>query len=492
MERGKEVFSFLHLDILIIIFLISFFPSQTLSKLLNAVFHMIRILIKKGLNLEDYFRSMDVEKKGLIHKKQMLFTLKQLGLPFSLKELQDITHNYCQPASEKVDYISFLREGRLGKKNNNSLSNNNSVDDILDIQKINNSHNPNDLTSYTLVLHDVKRMLLESIRTLNKNYDDVYRMFARWDTLGSGTVTATQFLRVLARLHIELSDQDQDYLIELLDTNAMGRIDFESLLSYCFNFEEVTSPHGIVGGVIGFDENAGETLSAVSIDAQSVEQKSITSGNILKRPQTASISRPYNNNSPSFPTNNTNNNNNQNRNSNNSNNVSGRNQQFHSNYQKPVTGDRAADLDTSFRNNNNDHYHSNNPVEERKKSEKVRPSTAVARVSSSSSSSTQQQKNQYQTHQFLRKQPSEIEEEDGVLDLPDDVINGEEMYLSSNNNNYNGREENVPRQVKYNQFFTQAEEEHNEDGNNYDLPEPSPCKEESFFFFSLFISNLFF
>jgi Ca2+-binding EF-hand superfamily protein len=457
---------------------------------------MIRILIKKGLNLEDYFRSMDVEKKGLIHKKQMLFTLKQLGLPFSLKELQDITHNYCQPASEKVDYISFLREGRLGKKNNNSLSNTNSVDDILDIQKNSNSHNPNDLTSYTLVLHDVKRMLLESIRTLNKNYDDVYRMFARWDTLGSGTVTATQFLRVLARLHIELSDQDQDYLIELLDTNAMGRIDFESLLSYCFNFEEVTSPHGIVGGVIGFDENAGETLSAVSIDAQSVEQKSITSGNILKRPQTASISRPYNNNSQSFPANNNNNNNNQNHNSNNSNNsnnVSGRNQQFHSNYQKPVTSDHTADLDSSFRNNNNnDNYHSNNPVEERKKSEKVRPSTAVARVSSSSSSSNQQ-KNQYQTHQFLRKQPSEIEEEDGVLDLPDDVINGEEMYLASNNNNnYNGREENVPRQVKYNQFFTQAEEEPNDDGNNYDLPEPSPRKKNLFFSFHYVLFLIFF
>ena len=77
-------------------------------------------------------------------------------------------------------------------------------------------------------------MLLDSVQSLGKQVEDVYSMFARWDNEGSGTVTATQFLRVLARLHVHLSDDDQDFLIELLDANAQGRVNFESLLSFCF------------------------------------------------------------------------------------------------------------------------------------------------------------------------------------------------------------------------------------------------------------------
>jgi hypothetical protein len=91
-----------------------------------------------------------------------------------------------------------------------------------------------DITEYTGVLIAVKRMLLESVQSLGKQKEDVYRMFAQWDTDGTGTVTATQFLRVLARLHVDLSDQDQDLVVELLDINAKGRIDFIALMNFCF------------------------------------------------------------------------------------------------------------------------------------------------------------------------------------------------------------------------------------------------------------------
>ena len=134
-----------------------------------------------------------------------------------------------------------------------------------------------------------------------------------------GTVTATQFLRVLARLHVELSDQDQDFLVELLDTNAMGRIEFESLLNFCFTgslnagFDSpeypLISPTSIgkQGGRLASGEDfTGETVSAVSIGTKE------TNGNFIsgcsgsdggkksrlsewQRPHTASsvLSRPY-------------------------------------------------------------------------------------------------------------------------------------------------------------------------------------------------------
>jgi Ca2+-binding EF-hand superfamily protein len=385
--------------------------KEVLSKLLNAVFHMIRILNKRGLNIEEYFRSMDIHKTGFISKKQMVFILKQLGLPFTIKDLQDITQHYCQPASEKVDYVAFLQDGRIAKRNGRDLVSVSSGERLED-------NSPKDITSYTVILQVVKRMLLESIKTLNKNFDDVYRMFARWDTQGSGTVTATQFLRVLARLHIELSDQDQDFLVELLDTNAMGRIDFESLLSYCFS-EEITSPHGnFVGAAIGFDDNAGETLSAVSIDGNSLELKSTTSGNLLKRPHTASISRPYSDhvNNPT---------------------------RQEITYAPTAVRSVAVPVATVANNVRTNDW----PVgfEEKKKNDRNRPSTAVGRVSSQQG--------------YIPKKHN-TDDSDGVIDLPDDVINGEETYLNNRDHHH---------QVKYNPLFQKdnTTDENNENNMEY-------------------------
>eukprot|EP01033_Poteriospumella_lacustris_P015997 gene15997-11445_t len=136
-------------------------------------------------------------------------------------------------------------------------------------------------------------MLLEAIKALNKNFDDLYRMFARWDTDGSGTVTATQFLRVLNRLRVDISDADQDFLVELLDTQGMGRIDFESLLTYCLmsnnpdaDASSTSSQHDLLptygksgadgaGAGADNDDAGAETVSAMSVDGNtSVDLKS--------------------------------------------------------------------------------------------------------------------------------------------------------------------------------------------------------------------------
>ena len=88
--------------------------------------------------------------------------------------------------------------------------------------------------SFTNVMAIVRQLLRNCVRETHKSVEDIYRMFVRWDSGGTGHVTATQFLRVLARLHVNLSDQDQDFLVELLDTGGQGRVNFESLLTFCF------------------------------------------------------------------------------------------------------------------------------------------------------------------------------------------------------------------------------------------------------------------
>ena len=111
-------------------------------------------------------------------------------------------------------------------------------------------------------------------------------MFSQWDSEGLGTVTATQFFRVLARLHIDLSDQDQDFLVELMDINAQGRIDFESVLKFCFAeaVPELGSPNEVSIRAMFNDEEAthggNETVSAMSYEG--LGEQRVSTGSIGK------------------------------------------------------------------------------------------------------------------------------------------------------------------------------------------------------------------
>lgn len=381
---------------------------------------MLRILSKRGLDLEQQFRSIDRDNRGLIHRKYMISTLKQLVLPFNSKELHDIANNYVHTSTDCVDYMSFLKDGRLLNVKK-SLGHNQRHPNINETSEENNpevlDRNISNTVSYSLndhtkVLQMIKKGLLEVLRSLNKQIDDVYRMFTVWDPQGTGTVTATQFLRVLAKLHIDLSDQDQDFVIELLDTNGMGRIDFESLLVYCFETNNEISTANPAGGLIvpgtaiGFDDNAGETLSAVSLDGNtSVEIKSTSSaGVVLKRPHTASISRP----------------------------VTLENEFIMNNGKSKLNGGGSMTLLP----NGTSESAVNNLQNTLKKSN--RPMTALARVSSGNHSAGPNVPKHYNKNHSV-SMPEKLEDE--VIDLPDDVINGEEMYLgprANANRNNNG------------------------------------------------------
>ena len=254
--------------------------------MMSALFHVIRTLVKRGLQVESYCRSRDASGRGMMDKKSFTGLLRRIGLPFSRKELAEIAGRYTVPSSDMVDYETLLKDvGILGEYGNNSP--------ILEGTESQESLCSTDIGTYTGVLLDVKRMLLESVNSLGKNMEDLYRMFARWDTDGTGTVTATQFLRVLARLHVDLSDQDQDLVVELLDFNAKGRIDFLALLTFCFAESENISGSPIFLSGNADDATNGETLSAVSTEGLN-EQKSVGSGGHggNRRPHTATSTRP--------------------------------------------------------------------------------------------------------------------------------------------------------------------------------------------------------
>lgn len=199
----------------------------------DSLFHMVRVLTQKGLNIEEYCQQTDTNSTGRINKMKFTTILRNIGLPFSPKDLNEIILQYAiAPTLDIVDYYLFLSDA--GNGNNKFKYEKNELDLDFNNTDLDGSIQTS-ISSYTKVIIDVKRMLIESGQRLGKHIDEIYCMFGKWDPDGSGTITAAQFLRVLVRLHVDLSDESQDFLVDLLDTTSMGRIDFESLLDYCFS-----------------------------------------------------------------------------------------------------------------------------------------------------------------------------------------------------------------------------------------------------------------
>jgi len=268
--------------------------KESSDRSFDFFFHMIRTLAKRGVRIEEYCRQYDSADCGMVDQSRFLKMIKNMGLPLSQKDVLEIAARYAISGSDMVDFDKLLKDSR--------------VQDTGDVfhRRSDFGEGEGDMAEQracTGVLPDVKRMLIDSAGSLGKTVDDVWRMFARWDNEGSGTVTSTQFLRVLARLHVNLSDEDQDFLVELLDANAQGRADFESLLSFCFADKDTSKSvrgQGEAGGkgrssgssgnsrsnegqgksspIVAPEDDVenGETMSAVSIDGLH-EQKSMGS-----------------------------------------------------------------------------------------------------------------------------------------------------------------------------------------------------------------------
>ena len=222
-------------------------PSE---KTFQNCYHMIRALIRRGLNLVALFREQDDADTGVIPRKVFMSLMHQLSLPFAPKEFATIVNKYTNDSASSggggaalVDYQALLNDAGVSSQDEM----NNIVLDTGSFEGDASIHVPlKDIT----VLADVRAMLRDSVKQLGKSMEDVYRMFSRWDAGGTGYVTATQFLRVLARLHVDLTDVDQDFLVELLDTEGAGRINFESLVMFCFA-DAVSDGTGLLSGTDG-------------------------------------------------------------------------------------------------------------------------------------------------------------------------------------------------------------------------------------------------
>lgn len=253
---------------------------------MKTIFHVFNFLVKRGLSIEDCFRHRDAQKNGFLKKKSFVSVFQQIGVPLGLKDLLKVARAYAHPQShEHVDYERLLRDFSLRTSqvdvSQTSIEGSVSIEGTLDEVKIHRN-----------VLLDLKAALMQSTSGMGKSIDDVYGVFVRWDSKGTGTITSAQFLRALDRLHVGMSDEDQDTLIEILDCDSVGKIYYEGLLDSCFPQVNVD---GVIRDSLAVDElseNAsisGGSLAA-SIEAATRDPK--PPGGKKGRPQTASSSRP--------------------------------------------------------------------------------------------------------------------------------------------------------------------------------------------------------
>ena len=256
-------------------------------KNMKTVSHVLASLSKQGLSVEDHFRTKDVKGAGVLGKKTFCTLLQQLGIPLGAKGILEVVKNYTLTNNpDKVEYERFLGDVNFNKVS--SIEGSSSLEGTVDGLRGNRSKPRN-------VLVDLRRALLETVGGLGKSIDDLYSMFYRWDSKGSGTITSAQFLRALDRLHVNLSDEDQDTLVEILDVDGMGRINFEGLLDGCFSrtTEGVTGTSMFSGeeseGGEGASTSNGSLVGSI-VEGGLPEMKS----NVIKkqRPATASLSRP--------------------------------------------------------------------------------------------------------------------------------------------------------------------------------------------------------
>mmetsp|Transcript_530 Transcript_530/g.941 ORF Transcript_530/g.941 Transcript_530/m.941 type:complete len:1347 (+) Transcript_530:93-4133(+) len=249
------------------------------------IIRMIRVLVRKGLNLDELFGNVDFDGRGIIEKDQFVGIIRNLGLPCAYKDIMSFVQRYAV-SSQQIDYDAFINEAV--REAVHSLDGEDSLEGSASGPAISSP------SSNAVV--ELKRMLIDSKNRLHKSYDDIYRMFSKWDSSGRGMVTITQFFRVLAQLHVVFNDRDQDFIAELLDSDGKGKVDFEALLSYCFtpSEDDTSSPRqegtNGTGGTGDGDESLSLGGSTAVGTAVSGEARS-SSGMPGRRPRTASAFR---------------------------------------------------------------------------------------------------------------------------------------------------------------------------------------------------------
>jgi hypothetical protein len=140
---------------------------------LDHIFSMIRAIAARGFNLEKYYIHYgDTGLCGLMSRKTYLAMLNNL-LPLSTRDQQLLLYRYSSPAG--VDSLGVFRDSQVALR-------------ITGMSSADSNTN----SAASSVLQTTRQLLQTTGDKLRKSPNQMYRVFASYDRVGTGLVTTIQ------------------------------------------------------------------------------------------------------------------------------------------------------------------------------------------------------------------------------------------------------------------------------------------------------------
>lgn len=215
---------------------------------LITVNHMLRVLERRGVNVVAHFRSYDQQARGTLTRQKFAHALHTLGLPLSSSDIGRLIADFAADEAQKhVSCFALLVDANILPRSSvgqqaylettPSAQQRQQFDVQADQEASEDSEQVRSWTSgseVTMLVQEVRAVTLQVVHALRKTAADVYGMFAASADV-DGYVPAAQFFRILARLHVRLSEDQQSLFVELFGDETMERVQFEDFVRYVFD-----------------------------------------------------------------------------------------------------------------------------------------------------------------------------------------------------------------------------------------------------------------
>lgn len=230
-----------------------------------TVNHMLRVLERRGINVVAHFRAYDQQARGILTRQQFAHALQTLGmssyacsnaaalgflnirttfepgLPLSANDIGKLIADFAVDKAHKhVSCFSLLIDANILP--NSEVGQQAYVETFPAAQRRQqfdlhtdasedsaHGYSWTSASEVTMLVQEVRSVLLQVAHQLRKTVEDVYEMFAVSGD-PEGYMPAAQFFRVLARLHVVLSEDQQVLLVELFGDETQRRVQFEDFL----------------------------------------------------------------------------------------------------------------------------------------------------------------------------------------------------------------------------------------------------------------------
>jgi len=172
-------------------------PIDKLPELISKFIYMVR---SRGIILQDVFLKTEITKSGFMVPNRFLVTIRNLRLPLSIQELQEITQFFTK--EDMIDFKRFLKITEHFMK-----------DDYVPPPP------PIDLEVAKTTLFDF----------FNKRRLNIWSLFKPFDRTGKGIIQKSIFLNTIIKLHFDMKESDIKFVVDsftMEDGKSVNYIDF--------------------------------------------------------------------------------------------------------------------------------------------------------------------------------------------------------------------------------------------------------------------------